>query len=218
MNVLSWALYAEGETDRDYLGTLLPRIIEDVAFASERGSEAMVPEQPAAIFGRRERAFDRAAQEICAAREAFVLLFVHGDTGGRGQQTTLDRRTAGLCRMAHDTCGLSPERCIVVAPRQATEAWCLADPNALRSALQLRPDHEFPELSMAPRGVEQMTDPKATAQSIILSLLRGRRRRPPRFPYTMVAQQQRLDVLRALTAVEDLYQSVRRALVTIGYR
>ena len=146
MNVLSWALYAEGETDRDYLGTLLPRIIEHVAFASERGSAAMVPEQPAAIFGRKERAFDKAAAEICAAREAFVLLFVHGDAGGRGQQTTVDRRTAGLCRMAQEACGFSLERCIAVAPRQATEAWCLADPDALRSALQLRPDHEFPEL------------------------------------------------------------------------
>lgn len=217
MNVLSWTLYTEGETDRDYLGTLLPRIIEHVAFASERGPAAMVPEQPAAIFGRKERAFDQAAKEICTAREAFVLLFVHGDSGGRGQQTTLDRRTAGLCRMAHDACGFSLERCIVVAPRQATEAWCLADPDALRSALQLRHNHEFPELSAAPRGLEQMTDPKATAQSILANLLRGRRRRPPRFPYTVVAQQQRLEVLRTLPAVEDLYQSVRRALATIGY-
>ena len=218
MNVLSWALYAEGETDLDYLGTLLPRIIQHIAFASPSGPAPVVPEQPAAIFGQGSRSFDRAAKEICDARDAFVLLFVHGDSGGRSQQETVDRRTIGLCQKAHDACDLRLDRCIPVAPRQATEAWCLADIGALRAAFQLRPDYQFPQLIATPRSVEQLNDPKTVARQIVEGTIRGRRRSPPRFPYTLVAQQQGLEVLRMVPSFEALYRAVSRALATVGYR
>lgn len=217
MNIISWAMFVEGSTDREYLGVVLPRVIEDIAFHSERGSEAQVPEQPVNVFGLSRRDFQTAAELICKAKDAFVILFVHGDTGGRGQQTTLADRTSALCKRVNDLCSFDTDFCIPVTPMQETDAWCLADRVALRAAFGLREGHQFSQLTGDPRDVEKIRDPKEVAYSIANEVIGGRRRSRVRFPYAAVAQAQDLEVLRQLSQVQEMYGRVRHALSKVGY-
>ena len=109
MIYLSCVAYYEGSSDRAYFATLIPRVSDDMVL--RHGGTAMVPDTPA--FEIKSREFDGAAAEVCKNRDAFELLFVHADTGGRGVERSLPDRSASLCAMAHmiSAIGLRSDAC-----------------------------------------------------------------------------------------------------------
>ncbi len=216
MTYLAWAMYAEGTTDTLYFETLLPRIILDLAQKTD-GPEAKVPELPVDVFGISTRSLDTAAEEICAARDAFSLLFVHGDTGGPAQEQHLANRTCALCERIHERCGFPRERCVVIAPRRETESWCLADKSAIRAACGLTDDHDLSFVPENADALEGIADPKSVMAQIQASLAIGRRRRVPPVPYASLGQMQELNRLRALPSFETFESELIVALRTLGY-
>lgn len=214
MTYVSWAIFVEGSTDHDYLAGLIPRCIEDIVFRS-RGAAAEVPDAPAVVFGIGSRDFNTAAEEICKAKEAFELLFVHSDTGGRALEAAIEARTTALIANAQARCGLRMDRCIVVAPKKETEAWCLADTNALRKNFGVPNAFAFPMLPGNPAGVENLQDPKLTMDEVIDSLPSKRK---GKFPFSGVAQCQEINnLMRAVPSFEAFYLSLASALGTFGY-
>ncbi len=92
---LAYALFCEGPSDYSYFEVFLPRVIESLVLKLGRVT-VDVPERPAVHLGRRGRAVDEVAAEACDRREAFHIVFVHADTGGRGQLFSVNY----FCRFA----------------------------------------------------------------------------------------------------------------------
>ena len=174
MNYLAWALFAEGPTDIRYLETLLPRIVLHLVHGTE-GPEAMVPDYPVDVFGVGCRDLDAAAAKICMANDAFQLLFVHGDTGSPAQEQHLGNRTCALCVRVENECGLIRDRCVIVAPRRETEAWCLVDKAAIRSACGVGDGFDLSFIPDSANAIESIRDPKAIMKQIQEALSGGKR-------------------------------------------
>ncbi len=215
MSYLSWSIFVEGSSDADYLAVLSPRLMGELVLTCD-GPSATIPEAPVEVFGLTERRLDVASDLICGSIEAFHIIFVHGDTGSPAQQRTLQARTCRLCELVTEKCNFMPERCVVVAPKRETEAWCLADKKAIRSSLGLSLGFD---LSFVPEGatLEGVGDPKQITAAIQAGFAQGRRRSPARFPYTVVAQRQRTEQLRRLASFRSFETSLKAALRTLGY-
>lgn len=213
---ISWAIFVEGQNDVDYFGVLLPRVIESIVMTTT-GPVAVIPESPSAVFGIRNRDFESACSSICEAKESFHLLFVHSDTGGRALEAQIALRTTALCQMLEARCNIPNESCICVTPRHETEAWGLADQNAIRLAFGLRDNFAFSELPDNPADVELIVDPKLTSSQITDRLSFGRRNSNRHFPYASIAQHQDLSTLRRLPSFMDFEIRLRRSLTHLGY-
>lgn len=215
MNYLAWALFAEGTTDVRYLETLLPRVVLQLVQGAN-GPAAMVPDSPVAIFGVACRDIDQAAGEICQAKEAFQLLFVHGDTGSPAQEQYLGNRTCALCDRVANECEVNRSRCVIVAPRRETESWCLADKAAIRDACGVSSRFDLSFVPDSGNAIESVADPKALMNRIQDSILSGRRRRPA-IPYASLGQMQDLMLLRGLPSFRAFEAELKGALRTLGY-
>src|SRR5690349_2471111 len=124
MTYIAWAALYEGSDDKQYFDVVIPRIMDELVLT--RGTRnATVPPLPAIDFKR--GTVGEVAKEICDNREAFHLVFIHADTGGRGLQNGLAGRSAAFCQEANSLCNWPPNRCILVTPRHELEAWAMAD-------------------------------------------------------------------------------------------
>ena len=137
MSYVSWAIFCEGRSDGLYLEVMVARLMEDIV-AREGIRTVDIPQVPAIRLGSRGRGVGEVAVEACESRQAFELVFIHGDTGGRALEAKVAARSENYCdRMSH-LCAWPPERCLAITPRHETEAWILADPLAVLSALGYR--------------------------------------------------------------------------------
>ena len=100
---LAYALFCEGPSDYSYFEVLLPRVIESTVLRGGRVT-VDVPERPAVRLGTRGRTVDEVAAEACGRRDAFHVVFVHADTGGRGQRATVGHRSRAYCGKMHELC------------------------------------------------------------------------------------------------------------------
>ena len=115
---------------------------------------------------------DAVAREACDGREAFHVVFVHADAGGRGQRARLPERSTAYCMRMHEECELRRERCVLLRPASMMESWALADPKAVLDALGYL---GAPAELGLPGGAEQAEvhpDPKGCLDSA-LRLVRG---------------------------------------------
>ncbi len=216
MTYISWALYVEGNTDGEYFGSLIPRLIEDVVRTSN-GPVAEVPEQPVEIYGPNARAFDFVASEVCRGRDAISLFFVHGDMGGANLAQNVASRTSQLCEMICERCEFCCLRCIPIKPRKETEAWCLVDLCAVRSAFGLSANYQFANIPDRATEIERLDDPKRVIKDIISTVGSGGRSATRRFPFARVAQHQNLARLRLLPSFLEFDRSLRKALGTFQH-
>lgn len=216
MTYVSWALYVEGPTDRSYLGIILPRLINHL-LASANGPMATVPDNPVEVFGIPKDKLETIAQLVCAGKDAFHLLFVHGDLGGRGIASTVDSRTCALCEKINERCDFQRDRCILAVPNREIEAWTLADPLAIRSAFGFPADREVPHIPSKAQHVEGLPDPKVTRDDFLRAISAGRRRALPRWPYESIAQEQDVSRLLTVPSFAVLADATRAALRGLGY-
>lgn len=101
-----------------------------------------------------------------------------------------------------------------------TEAWMLADPDALRKALHLAENLDL-ELPGRTKELERLTDPKTRLQQITgLSSTRKRQRRR-RDPLKSLPRQLgdsiSLGCLRRLPAFQIMERELRQSLAHLGY-
>jgi len=193
MTYLSWAVLYEGDTDAAYFDLLIPRLMDEIVMV--RGSRhSTIPTAPALRL--RRGPVDEVAKEACRARDAFYLVFVHADTGGRNLEAGLALRAGTYCEAMHKLCEWPPVRCITISPRHETEAWILADPQAVTSALGYSGSPDSIGLPISAVQAERLDDPKVVLARAVAQV-RGRRRHfDVKQIFPAIAQRQSLDTLR----------------------
>jgi hypothetical protein len=213
MTYVSWAALYEGPTDQSYFDLLLPRVMEDLIL--QRGTRNVtIPAVPAVRISR--GSVEQVAAEACRARDAFHLVFIHADTGGRGLSAGLEYRSGAYCQAMHDLCEWPPDRCIRISPSHETEAWVLADPGAVTDALGYRGAAAEIGLPEDATQAERLVDPKAALENV-MARVRGRRRSlDVQYIFPAIAQRQRLELLRRSRSFASFEAEVAQALVSLG--
>lgn len=216
MTYVSWATFHEGPTDGFYLEVLLPRVVEDILIRDGiRNSD--VPSVPAVRLGLKGRRTEEVAAEICEAKAALSIVFIHADTGGRALEAGLANRSQAFCDRCGEICEWPIERCVSITPRHETEAWILADPEAILDAMGYKGDFRAIGLPEGAVQAERLIDPKATL-SQALERISGRRRRRGAVEQVLsaVAQRQSLTALRRSASFQAFEVRLRLALASLG--
>lgn len=211
---LAYALFCEGPSDYSYFEVLVPRVVESTVLQVGK-TPVDVPERPSLRLGRRGRSVDAVAREACDGREAFHVVFVHADTGGRGQQARLPERSTAYCRRMHEECELRPERCVLLRPASMMESWALADPDAVLDTLGYRGTPAELGLPVGAEQAEAHPDPKGCLDSA-LRTVRGSRGSRGDSLLPAIAQRQSMDALRRSTSFQELERNLHTALGDLG--
>ena len=216
MRYVSWAVMYEGPSDALYLDILLPRAIREL-IASEGVALADIPDAPAVRLGRYGREVEKVAREACDARDAFDMIFVHADTGGRHLERGLEQRSTAYCDAFQQCCDWPEERCVTVSPRHETEAWLLADDSAVASALGYRGDRQALGLPADARAADRLPDPKRTLTDAIAAVAGRRRSQRVDLLFPAIAQRQSLDRLRGSPSFQSFRDRLRTCLRSLGH-
>ena len=212
MIYVSWAALYEGASDRSYYDVLIPRLMEEIILKD--GIRAVtIPPNPAKVFSRRESR--KVAEAACEAKEAFHLLFIHADKGGRNLAAELPERSCAICEATYDRCQFPLARCVVIAPLHETEAWVLADPTAVTAALGYSGSAFDLDLPPDARAAERLVDPKAVLNTAVRQV-RGRRSFSVHQIFPAIAQRQSIQLLRGAPSFHAFEVLVKRALSDIG--
>lgn len=212
MTYVAWAALYEGDTDAAYYNVLIPRLMEDLVISGTK-----LPTIPISPAIRLKRAGpEEAAKEACANSDSFFLIFIHADTGGRGLSAGVASRSKSYCEEMRRLCGWSTDRCIVITPKHETEAWILADPEAVTSTLGYGGTPASIGLPLNPAQAERLIDPKATLQQAVAQV-RGRRRNVDLAQvFPAIAQRQRLVELRKTASFRSFEKGIETALRDLG--
>ncbi len=212
---LSYAIFCEGASDREYLNVLIPRLITHLVLAEGVRLVEVAP-TPAVIFAVRGTV-EEVARGACEAANSFHLFFIHADTGGRAQERQLPNRSEAYCEAMERECAWPRERCIVVAPRHETEAWVLMDPGAVADALGYNGDLSQYGMPRTPAECEVLADPKATLNGVIRGV-RGRRARPVSATdlYPAIASRQAVAILQSSASFLTFENQLRVGLRDVG--
>jgi hypothetical protein len=174
---LGLALFSEGPTDDRFLALLLQRLCQDLCLKHSIDvidvAEEMLPlENP-----KRDAAEPRAERVARAATEAagaWHLLFVHADGAGdpAAQQAHLIDPALARVEARCGTTGVG----VAVVPVRETEAWALADGDALRFVFGTTLDDAALGLPGHARLVEAIADPKRALNEVYARTNPGGRR------------------------------------------
>ncbi|HEX8696340.1 MAG TPA: hypothetical protein VF746_28235 [Longimicrobium sp.] len=220
MSFLGLALFAEGSTDYRFLGSLLPRVVEEVYLAKgERPLEIgdVVP----LTSPEEHRDSTREVKIAEAARVeagSFHILFVHADGGTRPTRVRGEQVTPGLARALAE---LGPGYAgVAVIPVREMEAWAVADGNALRAAFRTTLSDAELGVPERPRDCESLRDPKAVLNSAFGNTLRGSRSRiasTAAGSLQLIAETIDLARLADLPAFQSLRGEIEQALRHLKY-
>lgn len=215
MTYISWATAYEGATDRAYYEVLLPRILTDISLR-EGTRSVQIPESAAVQLSLSGRAVEEVAGEICKNAQAFHIAFIHADIGGRGVRQSLAQRSQSYCDRANELCAWPQERCVTITPNRETEAWVLADVEAVLDALGYAGSATELGLSATAAAAEALPDPKSVLENAVRLATPRRRRSAPSQIFSAVAQAQSLDRLRGAESFRLFETRVRGALASLG--
>ena len=215
MTYVPWATFHEGPSDGFYLEVLIPRVLEDI-LAADGTHNSDVPSVPAVKIGLETRAVDEVAAEICAAKDAISIVFIHADTGGRALEAGLAARSQAFCDRCGEMCDWPLERCVTITPRHETEAWILADPEAITGAMGYRGNARDVGLPAGAVQAERLVDPKATLSQALEEIAGRRRSAGVEQVFAAIAQRQSIDALRRSRSFQAFEKRLRDALASLG--
>lgn len=210
---LSWSAFYEGTTDAQYFNALIPRVLNDII--RECGKRPCdVGEFPAVEFGIGNRSFNEVAEQICARKREFHIIFVHADLGGREQAATIAQRREQLIQKAQEIFGFDPGLAVMLSPEKELEAWALCDLAAIKASLGVNaiPADLMPA---TPAAAERLLNPKANLDGIVKSVVR--RKSAARQILVRIAQEQRIDELRRASSFNAFETSLRQVLGQCGF-
>lgn len=215
MNILTIGYTAEGSTDVRFLGNIIKRTFEEIAFECEGEIEIFEPQ----FFPGEGNSFVEETLDVSkkAANSGIMVLCVHTDSDDRDDQRV--RGTKILPAWAAiEVC--SDNNCcknlVAVVPVRMTEAWMLADMNLLMEEIG-----GGQALSISnPEGI---ADPKDLIKTVIREafeeLSRRQRRRRVEIDelYQPIGKRVDLGLLRSLPSYQRFFNEAREALRRLNY-
>ena len=160
MRYLGLALFSEGPTDDRFLVPLLQRLCQDLCLKHSSElvdiADVLPLKNPKGEAGA-PRA-ERVARAAVEAADAWQILFVHtdgaGDAGAKRAQLVVPAIALVQKRFCATGAG------VAVVPVRETEAWALADGDALRFVFGTTLDDVALGVPVHARQVEAIADPK----------------------------------------------------------
>jgi hypothetical protein len=207
MRYLTSGLVAEGRTDDRFLPPLLSRALEELC-ADEFDESVEVSEVQVLRSRGGPLGVDGIVELVDGQRDSFVLVFVHRDQGANVDRVRSEW-TEPLRTRWDDRAG----RLVMVVPVRETEAWMLADGDALRAVLRVRwPDSQL-GVPAPPRRVEEIADPKQ-----VLHRLEARISRSFDAYLDRLGEEMSIEALRKVPAFWQWWEDTRSALAEVGFR
>lgn len=200
-------LMSEGSTDTRFYVGLLRRVLEDVLFTrAVRGFEI------ADLFELGDTSGLVEPDVVCAELEsrgawAFSMVFVHRDADARDDSKSAPWVEGIRGQLVDERWS----RLVLIIPVRMTEAWVLADGDALRAALGVSWSDEDLGVPMNPADVEKISEPKSTIRSVV-DRLRG----PSVDVHSRVGERVSLEVLRRVPAYRDMETHLVESLASQG--
>ena len=219
MRYLGLALFAEGPTDHRFLHPLLHRLADELCL--QAGQEIVeigeVIELHSPAQTKKEDRETRILEAARAAWGAFHILFLHSDGGGDPVAAVQERVQPAATRITGE-----PEsdrvRTVAVVPVRETEAWALADGDALRTSLGTVLDDQALGLPEKRHEIESITDPKQFLQQIYAKVI-GKKARKKRAANILNVLGERIGFhcLREMSAFTRFEEEFRKALEDLGF-
>ena len=177
MRYLGLALYSEGPTDDRFLGPLLHRLCQQLCH--EHATQLIDISNVLSLIDagpdREKPREERIEHAALSARGAWNILFVHGDGAADPVRAIQNCVAPGLLKV-HENPLFQGSAGVAVVPVRETEAWVLADGDALRAVFGTRlTDAELGIPSNPPR-VEKLTDPKSVLENAFKATNPSKRR------------------------------------------
>lgn len=219
MRYLGLALFAEGPTDHRFLRPVLRRLCERLC--AEQGRQPVEIgdiEELHTLPGMRDEPRDRRILEAGkAASASWNLLFIHTDGEGHPERARFERAIPAMTLLKSQVCDATQSP-VAVVPVRETEAWALADPEALRAAFGIRMSDQRLGLQAATVDPESLLDPKQVLDGVYQAAVGTRRRRAKAaVQLEAIGERVSLDKLRRLPAFARLVDELTAALTDIGY-
>lgn len=171
MHYLDLALFCEGPTDERFLSPLLQRLCQEICLAFADGPVEVAEEVVPLVNVRKDMNRPRDERIVLAAVETTLarrILFVHADGAGDAARQHAALVAPALARIETDA-GLSGKGIgVAVVPVRETEAWALADGDALRRVFGTTLDDDSLGVPKQARLVENIPDPKKTLDDAYL--------------------------------------------------
>ena len=212
---LAWAAFYEGLSDRAYFDILLPRVLDEI-LVNKSQKLFEIPTAPATYIGKHKREKALVALEICQQREAFHLLFIHADTGGRDLERGIASRREAFAKAANQLCEWPCDHSVFLSPRHETEAWVLADGNAVCRALGYRGPPSELGLPSTAAAAERIGNPKTKLDEVVRSVSQRAYRGGTSRLLSLIAQEQDIEMLRGCSSFQAFEISLLKCLSVLG--
>lgn len=221
MRYLGTALFAEGPTDHAFLHPLLRRLCEHLcaSYGTAPVEIGDVLEIDALVPGRNDDLAKRIVEAARISSNAWNILFIHQDAGGDAEAARRDRVDPG-CALIAEELSVQSARTVAVVPIRETEAWTIADGDALRQVFGTNLSNDALGLPSTPLDVERIADPKQVLEVAYGEAQKGRRSRRRRKASALlepIGEAVRLDVLARVPAFAALQQELELALEALRY-
>ena len=166
MKNVALALYAEGSTDQLFLPEVIRRTAKQNLIQSGQQYIDVKPVDPIS-FSKTGMKQDECILQAARRAASYNILIIHADADYRTAERALKERFYpgySLVQQAQEAVC----RCVLpIVPVQMTEAWMLADPEALRAALGTSKKVQDLGLPLKAKLVEADSDPKHTLKMIV---------------------------------------------------
>ena len=220
MTTLVLALYAEGRTDERFLPIVIQRTAEQLLV--QRGRITVDVLEPIVLNDIKDRASTQAERILEAARlsSGYHILIIHADADHSTPERALNERIQPGVKLVQQSKEPVCSRLVPIIPVRMTEAWLLADPEALRVVIGT--DLEIQSLGLPERAhqVESILDPKQALREAIQRALAHRPRRRRRIDlgtvYEPLARQISLKRLDAVPAYQLFVTYMTETLIGLN--
>ena len=198
----------EGPTDRRFLEPIIRRLLAEVLRSSADAVEIYPFVDPAPASRRLVDAI--AAVRACGG--SINLLFVHADGKGQARRAMTERVEPILAASRSERLAG-----VAVVPVHETEAWALADGDALRAVFGTTASNTDLGIPGSPDEVERLPDPKQVLRSAYRRATGGRsgRRNGLPVPLALLGERVGLEALHRLQAFQVFQEDTREALLTL---
>ncbi|OAD20074.1 hypothetical protein THIOM_004244 [Candidatus Thiomargarita nelsonii] len=212
--------YAEGPTDIRFLSKVILRTTEQIIL--NRSSSVISVLEPFPI--EVDKTGDRVQEILQAATKAagYNILIIHADADDKTDKKAFKERiNPGFQSVQQDENEEFCKNLVAIVPVQMTEAWMVADKEALKEELGTQKNNQELGLTFPLKQVEKIADPKSKIQEIIRIAFKDlpARRRKVQISslYSPLGQQVSLDILEQLPSYLKFKTNLTNALIKLNY-